>query len=371
MMNVPFIDLKASARVVQEDVQARWNEIVTNAGFILGKPVEQFEQAFAEWCGVKHAIGVANGTDALTLTLTALGVGPTDEVITAANSFIATAEAITHSGARPVFVDVDPLTYTIDPRQIEAHITPQTKAIIPVHLYGQPADMAPITAIAEKYGLHVIEDAAQAHGATYRGAKAGSMGRAACFSFYPSKNLGAFGDAGAVVTNDPEVALRVRKLRDHGGTEKYQHDFVGYNSRLDALQAAVLLAKLQHIDGWNSRRQQHALYYNRLLSEIDGIVTPTTREGDTHVYHLYVIRVERTNRDKLQHYLRECGVQTGIHYPQLIPHTCPYASLQERRFPIADTLTANILSLPMYPELTESHLEYVVAQIANGMTVCR
>ena len=366
-MKIPFVDLKTQYHVLHDEVQQSWSEILQNAAFILGPPVGQFEKAFASWCGVQYAIGVANGTEAITLALKALRVGPGDEVITAVNSFIATAEAISHSGAHPVFVDVDPRTYTIDVAQIETQITPRTKAIIPVHLYGQPADMTPILEIAKKYGLYVIEDAAQAHGAEYRGSRAGSLGDAASFSFYPSKNLGAYGDAGAVVTNDPEVALAVRKFRDHGGVEKYQHDVIGHNSRIDTLQAAVLLAKLNHIDTWNRLRQEHALHYNRLLARIPGIITPAVRAGTTHVYHLYVIRVERGNRDALQQALHECGVQTGIHYPKLIPFVPPYAHLRELVFPVAEKLTQEILSLPLYPELTESQIEYIVGHIDSYM----
>src|SRR5262249_27937992 len=305
--------------------------------------------------------------DALTLALKALGIGPGDEVITAANSFVATAEAIVHAGARPVFVDINPQTYNIDTGQIEAHITPRTKAVIPVHLYGQPVDMDSILQIAEKHKLYVIEDAAQAHGAQYKGHRVGSLGHAACFSFYPSKNLGACGDAGAVVTNDDQVALAVRKLRDHGGIEKYQHDLAGYNSRLDTLQAAALSLKLKYLDEWNQRRRAHALLYNELLAQIPGIVTPKVLEGATHVYHLYVVRVEWGERDNLQQSLHECGVQTGIHYPKPLSSLQPFIDSRATPFPMAEESARKILSLPLYPELERGQIEYVAEQIANYM----
>ena len=247
-MTVPFMDLKSEHDSLRADLQKVWNEALDNSDFVGGAAVGKFESAFAEFCEVTHAIGVANGTDALVLALKALGIGPGDEVITASNSFVATAEAIVHCGATPVFVDIDPKTYNIDVNRIEDHITPRTKAIVPVHLYGQPAVMHPVLEIARKYGLRVVEDAAQAHGARYFGRRVGSIGDVACFSFYPAKNLGACGDAGAVVTSDPGVAEAVRKLRDHGGLKKYEHDIVGYNSRLDALQAAVLQIKLKRLE---------------------------------------------------------------------------------------------------------------------------
>jgi len=363
-VKVPFMNLKAQYPTLQEELQQNWTEILQSSAFILGPQVQQFERAFAAFCEAKHAIGVANGTDALTLALIASGVGPDDEVITAVNSFVATAEAIVHAGARPVFVDIDPQTYNIDIRQIEACITLRTKALIPVHLYGRPADMDPILEIAERHKLAVIEDAAQAHGARYKGRRVGSLGHAASFSFYPSKNLGAYGDAGAVVTNDDRIALLVRKLRDHGGIEKYQHDLVGYNSRPDTIQAAVLLAKLKHLDTWNRRRQEHAFLYNELLSQIPGIVIPTVGEQSTHVYHLYVIRVERGSREELRQHLHERGAQTGIHYPQPIHLTQAFAGSQKSTFPVAEEYACKILSLPMYPELEADQIKYVTEQIS-------
>src|SRR5437773_3528742 len=313
-MKVPFIELKTEHHLLREDLRRVWEEALDNAAFIGGAAVEDFERAFAEFCEVRHAIGVGNGTDALVLALKALEIGESAEVILPANSFVATAEAIVHCGATPVFVDIDTRTYNIDVQQIEDRITQRTKAIIPVHLYGQPADMRPILDIAGKYELRVIEDTAQAHGARYRGRRAGSMGDAACFSFYPAKNLGACGDGGAVVTNDSKIAEDLRRLRDHGGLRKYEHDVVGYNSRLDAMQAVALDLKLKRLDERNGRRRQHAAMYRALLSGIDGIVTPYEPEGFEGVYHLYVIRIEGHTRPDLQSFLIEQDVQTGIHY---------------------------------------------------------
>ena len=364
---VPFVDLKIQYSALQQELQRSWAEICQSTAFTLGPQVRQFEEAFAAFCEAKHAIGVANGTDALTLALTALGIGPGDEVITAVNSFIATAEAIAHVGARPVFADINPKTYNIDIEQIEGRITPQTRAIIPVHLYGQPADMDPILQIAERHGLYVIEDAAQSHGARYKGRRVGSLGHAACFSFYPSKNLGACGDAGAVVTSDDRIALAVSKLRDHGGIEKYQHDLVGYTSRLDTFQAAILLIKLRYLENWNQLRQESARRYNEQLAQLSGVVTPVVLNGVTHVYHLFVIRVEQGSRDELQQYLGKCGVQSGIHYPKPIHLAPAFASLQREGFPMAEKSAERILSLPMYPELEASQIRYVTEQINNYM----
>src|SRR5881296_204689 len=364
---VPFIDLKREHDTLRADLQKAWSEALDSSAFIGGAAVEKFETAFAEFCQTAHAIGVGTGTDALVLALRALGVGPGDEVITASNSFVATAEAIVHAGATPVFVDIDPETYTIDVERIEDRITARTKAIIPVHLYGQPADMHKVLEIARRYELRVIEDAAQAHGARYHGRRVGSIGDAACFSFYPAKNLGACGDAGAVVTSDPGTAEAVRKLRDHGGLRKYEHDVVGYNSRLDALQAAVLQLKLKHLEERNERRRRHAQTYTELLSEIPGIVTPFEPDGISSVYHLYVVRIEKGNRDDLQRHLRECGVQTGIHYPTPIHCTRAFAGFRSGSCPVAERYAERILSLPMYPEIETHQLQYVAESISEYM----
>jgi len=364
-MIVPFMDLKTEHHALQNELRDIWEGLLDSAAFVGGTLVEEFEKSFAEFCGVKHAIGVANGTDALMLALKALGIGRDDEVITAANSFVATAEAIVHSGATPVFVDIDPNTYTIDVNQIEHHITERTRAIIPVHLYGQPADMLPILDLAKRYGLRVIEDAAQAHGARYYGRRAGSMGDVACFSFYPAKNLGACGDAGAVATNDSDIATNLRMLRDHGGLKKYEHSVVGYNSRLDTLQAAVLNLKLARLEKRNDLRRRHAELYRRLLSRTTDIVTPYAPDGVTCVYHLYVIRLENGGRSGLQEYLKDHWVQTGIHYPTPIHRTPAFARFQGSPCPVAEKCADGILSLPMFPEIESSQIEYVANLIRD------
>ncbi len=364
-ISVPFLDLKSQHRSLREDLWRVWDEVLDSAGFIGGSPVEQFEKAFAAFCETKHAVGVGNGTDALLLALKALGIGRGDEVIVPANSFVATAAGVVHAGATPVFVDIDPRTYNIDVNQIENHISPQTKAIIPVHLYGQPADISPVLELAKLYGLKVIEDAAQAHGALYHGRRAGSMGDAACFSFYPGKNLGACGDGGAVVTSDPDLAQSLRRLREHGGLRKYEHDVVGYNSRLDSLQAAALHIKLGFLDQRNEMRRRHAESYRELLSDITGIVTPFVLSGVTSVYHLYVIRVETGSRTDLQDYLKDHGVQTLIHYPIPIHRTRAFAEFRKHDCPIAEEYAERILSLPMYPELETSQLEYIAGLLSD------
>ena len=366
VVQVPFVDLRAQASCVEDIVLPKWREIFQQAAYVLGPHVEVFERQFADLCGVRHAVGVANGTDALILALTAVGVKRGSEVITAANSFVATAEAIIHLGAFPVFVDVDPDTYNIAPAEIERHITERTRAIVPVHLYGQPAEMIQILEIANRHGLPVVEDAAQAHGARCHGRPVGSLGRAACFSFYPAKNLGACGDGGAVVTNDGDIALTARKLRDHGGVRKYQHDLVGYNSRLDALQAVALSAKIPFLEGWNGRRCEIASHYGLLLSNIPGIKVPFVAPGVTHVYHLYVIQVEKGDRDELAAFLSERGIQTGIHYPNTIPATAAFGE-RTGQWPVAEAAVRKILSLPMHAHLTLEQVERVAETIGEYM----
>lgn len=366
-INVPFMDLKSEHSRLGNDFRKVWDELLDTAAFVGGPQIERFEKAFAAFCEVNYATGVANGTDALILGLKALGIGQGDEVITAVNSFVATAEAIVHCGAQPVFADIDAATYNIDANQIERLITRRTKAIIPVHLYGQPADMQPILEIAKKHNLRVVEDASQAHGATYKCRRVGSLGDVGCFSFYPAKNIGACGDAGAVVTNDPDIAAAVRKLRDHGGLKKYEHDVIGYNSRLDSLQAAILTIKLNYLELRNEMRRRHADVYNDLLSRIPGIVTPSIREEVRSVYHLYVIRVEKGNRNHLQEHLKDCGIQTGIHYPTPIPDVPAFRRFKSHGFPVAESCAEQILSLPMYPELERDQMEYVADRVANYM----
>jgi len=329
-----------------------------------GKYVANFEREFAGFCNVKNCIAVGNGTDAIYLALRALGIGSGDEVITAANSFIATSEAITQTGARVVFADINPSTYNIDVNQIEGLITDKTKAIVPVHLYGQPADMDPILEIAKKYDLKVIEDAAQAHGAEYKGRKIGSIGHAATFSFYPGKNLGAYGDGGAVVTDDENLAVQVKMLANHGRIAKYDHEVEGYNSRLDGLQAAILGVKLAHLANWTKKRQANALLYNQKLQSSE-IRTPVELEDVRSVYHLYVVRINGDKRKNLMDALRSNGVATGIHYPVALPNLKAYSylGLNEKDFPEATAASRQVLSLPMFPELAEDQINYVCNQI--------
>ena len=311
-MQVPFFDFNTERGLIAADIEAELRRVIETGNFILGEEVSQFENAFATFCHAEHCVGVGSGTEALHLALRACDVTAGDEVITAANTFIATALAISYTGARPVLVDVDRDTYTIDPARIDDAITGRTRAIIPVHLYGHPADMDPILAIAHTHGLRVIEDACQAHGAVYKGRRCGALGDVGCFSFYPTKNLGAYGDAGALVTNDCSLSARLRLLRNHGQSVKYHHEVMGYNSRLDALQAALLNVKLRYLDEWNTRRHTHAASYNERLGHV-AVALPTEADWAGHVYHLYVIAVKR--RVALQRYLAQHQVSTLIHYP--------------------------------------------------------
>ncbi len=364
-MQVPFVDLGPQTQAIKDQVAQKWNKILDGNSFILGAEVREFEERFASYCGARYAFGVANGTDALILALRALNIGPSDEVITAANTFVATVEAIEHAGATPVLADISPDTYNIEVERLERLITPKTKAIIPVHLYGCCAEMAPILDMAQRHGIDVIEDAAQAHGATYQGRKAGSMGSIGCFSFYPAKNLGAFGDGGAIVTDREDVALRVKMFRDHGSPSKYEHDVVGYNSRLDTIQAAVLNTKLGHLDEWNQMRQRNAQTYNDMLAEVPGVVTPKVQDRASHVFHLYVIRLSSKDREQVRQRLQERGVQTGIHYPTPVHMTKAFRHLgyREGSFPVTEEVARQILSLPMYSGLRPDQTHYVVQQL--------
>jgi dTDP-4-amino-4,6-dideoxygalactose transaminase len=361
-MTIPLVDLKAQYAAIKPEIDAAMQRVVDNTQFILGKEVSEFEKNFAAFCRASHCVGTDSGTAALHLALLICDVKPGDEVITTTHTFVATAEVISLIGARPVLVDIDPRTYNIDPNAIEHAITPRTRAIIPVHLYGQPAEMDAILDLARKHNLRVIEDAAQAHGAEYRGRRAGSLGDVACFSFYPGKNLGAYGDAGALVTNDADLAARARMLRDHGRRDKYEHLIVGYGYRLDALQAAILGAKLPHLDAWNARRRELADCYTELLSNGD-LELPYCPPHITSVYHIYCIR--HKNRDGLQKHLKARGIETGIHYP--IPlHLQPvYQNLGYQRgdFPHTEKAAGEILSLPMYPELTDAQVEMIVEAV--------
>ncbi|MDQ3685421.1 MAG: DegT/DnrJ/EryC1/StrS family aminotransferase [Acidobacteriota bacterium] len=371
-MNVPFVDLQAQYKQIKHDVDAAIARVIESAAFVLGPEVEAFEATFAEYVGAQFCVGVNSGTAAIQLALTACGVGHGDEVIVPANTFFATAEAVSTAGATPVFVDADPISYTIDVTKIEAAITPRTRAIIPVHLYGQTADLDPIFEIAARHNLSVIEDAAQAHGAEYKGRKVGSLGRANCFSFYPGKNLGAYGEGGAVMTDDEGVARRVRLLRDHGSEQRYRHEIVGYNFRLEGIQAAVLGVKLKHLDGWNELRRAHAARYAQLLGDAtqqERLALPSEMPYARHVYHLYVVQTER--RDEMQKNLSAAGVQTGIHYPIPVHLQPAYTSLGYKPgdFPEAERQAARVLSLPMYPELTDEQIEHVVAVVSGQWSV--
>lgn len=363
-MRVPLVDLHVQYEALAEELAAATREVMERGDFILGSAVSAFETEFAAFCQAKHAVGVATGTDALHLGLLACGVGAGDEVITAANSFIASAAAISFAGATPVFADIDPQTYNLDPRSVEARITERTKAILPVHLYGQPADMDAILALARQHGLKVIEDASQAHGAEWKGQRVGSFGDVAAFSFYPGKNLGAYGDGGAATTNDPEIAEKLRMLRNYGQSKKYHHDFLAFNSRLDTLQAAILRVKLRRMDAWNSQRRQAAAHYDHLLTA-QGITPPSITPEAESVYHLYVIRSPR--REELVKLLNERGVGAGIHYPIAIPQQKAYAALgyQPGDFPHAEKACAEVLSLPLFPEITEAQRVFVCETLAE------
>jgi len=361
------VDLKAQYRAIAEEVDCAIADVLSNADFILGEAVNAFEDEFAQYCGARFAVGVDSGTSAIELALRAYDVGPGDEVITAANTFIASALAISYTGATPVLVDVDPQTYTIDVPVLESAITDRTRVIIPVHLYGQPADMDPILEISQHYGLAVIEDACQAHGARYKGRRVGSLGHAAAFSFYPTKNLGACGDGGMVVSNDEGVASSIRMMRNYGQREKYHHVLRGYNHRLDTLQAAVLRVKLKHLDAWNAARRQHAQAYGELLAH-SPVVLPTEADYAESIYHLYVIRAK--DRDGLRSHLHEKGISTGIHYPVPIHLQEAYRDLgyDKGSFPITEEYAEQILSLPMYAELTPNLIDHVAEAIRSVLS---
>lgn len=364
-MKVRFVDLNKQYHSIKNEIDEAIDRVISNSSFILGKEVENFEQNFADFCQTKYCLGVASGTEALSLALEALGIQSGDEVITQANTFIATVLAISRLGARPILVDCDPEDYTIDVNKIESVITEKTKAIIPVHLYGQPADMNSIIQIAEKHDLTIVEDACQAHGAEINGRRVGSLGKIACFSFYPGKNLGAYGDGGAITTDDPEIAERIRLLRDYGQKKKYYHCLKGYNSRLDALQAAVLDVKLKHLERWNNRRKKNASLYNEFFSGVDSVVCPSEREDVSHIYHLYVIRTDK--REEVMFALNEAGIQCGIHYPIPIHYQEAYMDLgyPKGSFPVTERYADEILSLPMFPELSEDEIRTVVNKILS------
>lgn len=364
-MQVPFLDLKSQYQSIKQEINDAIQQVLDACAFAGGPFVQAFEKQFAAFCGCSHCIGVGSGTEALWLALLGLGVGPGDEVITVPNTFIATAEAISFCGAEPVFVDIDEKTYTMDPQKLEDYLQTRTrhtdggqarnrpKAVIPVHLFGQPADMDAITDIARKYGLYVIEDACQAHGAQYKGKPAGSMGDAGCFSFYPGKNLGACGEAGAVTTNNADLAEKITMLRDHGQIKKYYHNSIGWNARMDGIQGAILSVKLKHLPAWNRGRKQKAKMYNELLAETDGLILPYTADNATHVFHVYAVRTR--NRDALLKYLDEEGISCGIHYPVPVHLQNAYSNMEVKNnnLKVSEKVASELLSLPIYPELRQ------------------
>lgn len=361
--SIPFVDLKAQYAAIRAEIEPAIQEVLESTYFVGGPVLERFEREFAQFCGAAFAIGVANGTDAISIALRAAGVGAGDEVLVPANSFFASAEAVSNIGATPVFVDVDSRTFLMDPASAAAAVTPRTRAILPVHLYGQALDMRPFVELAAAHKLTIVEDCAQAHGAVIAGETVGSSGRLTCYSFYPGKNLGAYGDGGAITTSDPEMRRRILELRDHGSPRKYEHARVGYNSRLDALQAAVLSVKLRHLKGWNAARQRHAEAYANALTGLS-IQLPEIPPAGQHVFHLFVVR--STARDRLQKFLAERGIATAIHYPTPLHLTEAYQRLGapgRGACPVAETLASEILSLPMYAELSEEQLRYVTESI--------
>ena len=361
--SIPFVDLKAQYAAIRDEIEPAIQDVLESAHFVGGPVLERFESEFAKFCGADFALGVANGTDAISLALRAAEVGPGDEVVVPANSFFASAEAVSNIGARPVFADVDPHTFLMDPASAAAAITPRTRAILPVHLYGRVLDMRPFVELADAHDLTIVEDCAQAHGAVLAGETVGSSGRLTCYSFYPGKNLGAYGDGGAITTNDPELRQRLMVLRDHGSPRKYEHSCVGYNSRLDALQAAVLSVKLRHLPDWNAARRRHAETY---AAALDGspILPPEIPAAGQHVFHLFVVR--SNYRDRLQQFLTSRGIGTGIHYPTPLHLTEAYQRLGapgRGSFPVAEAMAGEILSLPMYAELSADQLRFTVEAI--------
>jgi dTDP-4-amino-4,6-dideoxygalactose transaminase len=362
---IPILDLKAQYRTIKSELDAAVIRVLENAQFILGPEVAAFEKEFAAYCGAAEAVGVNSGTSALHLALLAGGIGPGDEVITTPFTFIATAAAIVYTGARPVFVDIDPDSFNIDVTRIESAITPRTKAILPVHLFGQPADMDPILDIARRRGLLVIEDAAQSHGAEYKGRRVGGIGAMGCFSFYPGKNLGAAGEGGAVVTNDPAYAHQIRLLRDWGSERKYIHQMKAYNYRMEGMQGAILRVKLRHLEQWTEARRAHAARYGELLQDC-GVRLPETMPYARHVYHVYTVR--SADREILRAALQEREIQTGIHYPVPIHLQPAYEDLGYERgaFPAAEQAAAEVLALPIYPEMSGAQLEEVASAVRSA-----
>jgi dTDP-4-amino-4,6-dideoxygalactose transaminase len=361
-MNIPFVDLKAQYLSIKNDIDNAIQNILENANFVGGQPVKDFEANFAQFLGIKHCIACANGTDSIEILLQAMGIGQGDEVIVPAMSWISTSEAVSYIGATPIFVDIDEY-FTINTDLIEAKITQKTKAIIPVHLYGQPANMPKIMEIAKKHNLKVLEDCAQAHNATIAGQKIGNFGDCASFSFYPGKNLGAYGDAGGMTTNNDQIAEKARRIANHGQIKKHDHAIEGRNSRMDTLQASILNIKLPHLDTWTQKRQENAKYYSELFANNTKVIAPKIRENASHVFHLYVIKTQ--NRTALQEKLAQNGIQTAIHYPTALPFLECYKNrnFTPKDFPVAFEIQNQILSLPMYAELTKENIKFVVEEI--------
>lgn len=362
---IPFIDLKEEYQFLSKELTPKIQSVLENGFFVLGKEVEKFEEDFAKYLGVKEAIGVNSGSDALFLAIQSLGIGVGDEVITVSHTFISSADAIVRNSSKPVFADIDPNTYCMDVSSVEDNITEKTKAILPVHLYGHPADMDPLRELAEEYGLFLIEDTCQAHGAEYKGDKLGTLGDVGCFSFYPTKNLGAFGDGGILVTNNQELAEKLRMLRNYGQIKKYYHDFIGFNSRLDELQAAILSVKLKHLDSWNNRRRTIANLYNEQLQDCD-LDLPVESAYAKHVYHLYVVKTGK--RDFLKNRLLKSEIQTQIHYPIPIHKQKAYLDLANSfSLSVTEKISTEILSLPNHPWLTEEEIIHVSEMIINAL----
>lgn len=368
-MNVPFLNLKAQNQSIAKEIQAALEPVISECQFALGPAVERFEKNFARFLGARHFVGLNNGTSALQMALIASNIGPGDEVITTPATWISTTWALSYVGAKPVYVDIDPVTYTLDPARIKKAITPRTKALLPVHLYGQAADLAPMLALAKEHNLVLIEDAAQAHGARYQGKTVGTLGRAGCFSFYPGKNLGCFGEAGGVATDDDAMAVRIRQLRDHAQRGRHEHVEIGFNARMEGIQGAVLDAKLPHLAGWNAGRRRNAARYHELLGDVKNIVLPRARVEDGHVWHIFSVVLKDRSRDKVRDALATRGIGTSIHYPTLVPFQPAYAHLghEQGDFPIAENLFGNCLSLPMFPELTDEQIQYVARELRAAL----
>jgi dTDP-4-amino-4,6-dideoxygalactose transaminase len=371
-MIVPFLDIKAQNASIADELRAGLDAVISDAQFILGPAVEAFEKAFARYIGVEHCVGLNNGTSALHMALLACDIGPGDEVITTPHTWISTSWAISYVGAKPVFVDIDPVTYTLDADLAEAAITPRTKAILPVHLYGQTAGVVQLRRIADDRKLVLIEDAAQAHGAEFDGRRVGSFGRVGCFSFYPGKNLGAFGEAGAIVTSDAQIAARVRRLRDHAQHGRHHHIELGFNTRMEGIQGAVLIAKLKHLDRWNDIRRRHAAAYEAQLADTAALKLPQAPTPEAHVWHIYAVLTNEIDREELRSRLAEQGVATSVHYPVPVPLQPAYSHLGYRvgDFPVAEDVMARCLSLPMYPELSESQIQYTTDVIRSVVKRC-